>query len=132
MNRFPQLIVWTVLTVLGPAVILIGGAFVAVNVNPRPFAWFVERQFAEGIGVEPITPAIYTELSQNVRVERDIERHAGRFRAVQEIGIYTDSLYYPVEHGTIGHEYQFDFAIPESMESYHRTSDFLAKVTAGE
>jgi hypothetical protein len=37
-----------------------------------------------------------------------------------------------VEQGTVGHEYQFDFAIPESMESYHRTLAFLAKVTAGE
>ena len=50
---------------------------------------------------------------------------------LKEKGVYIDSLYYPTAYGKIGHEYQFDFSIPESMECYNRTLAFLDKITKG-
>ncbi len=51
--------------------------------------------------------------------------------ALKEKGVYVDSLYYPIEHGKLGHEYQFDYSLPESMEAYRRTLAFLKKITTG-
>jgi acetyl esterase/lipase len=79
MSRFLRTIAKIILAIVGLAVILIGGMLVAVNVSPKPFAWYVQRQFSTGIGVEPVTPAIYRELSQNVRAEKDIE-YPSRFK----------------------------------------------------
>jgi acetyl esterase/lipase len=77
MNRLLRIIVKIILAVFGVAVILIAGVFVAVNVSPKPFAWYVRTQF-DPAG-EPVTPTIYHELSQKVRVEKDIE-YPSRFR----------------------------------------------------
>lgn len=49
--------------------------------------------------------------------------------ALLEKSVYVDSLYYPIETGKFGHEYQFDFSIPQSMEAYQRTLAFLRRVT---
>jgi Esterase/lipase len=49
--------------------------------------------------------------------------------ALRKNGVYTDALYYPLEHGLVGHEYQFDFSLDESLEAYDRTLAFLEKVT---
>jgi acetyl esterase/lipase len=80
MSRFLRTIIKIILAVFGLAVILIAGVFVAVNVSPKPFAWYVRQQFGTGVGVESVTPAIYQELSQNVRAEKDIE-YPSRFRS---------------------------------------------------
>ena len=82
MSRIRKTIAKRIVTLFGLTVLLIGGVIVAVNVSPRPFALFVRRQFAEGIGVKPVTPAIYLELSQKVRAERDIE-YPSRFKSNQ-------------------------------------------------
>ena len=82
MSRLSKTIAKLIITLFGLTVLLIGGVIVAVNVSPRPFALFVRRQFAEGIGVKPVTPAIYLELSQKVRAERDIE-YPSRFKSNQ-------------------------------------------------
>jgi hypothetical protein len=148
----------------GGSVIVIAsvGLLVALNVSPRPFAWIVERQFAAGVGVEPVIPPLYHDLSPEVRIERDIEYpsqfgsnrldvfsptmptafitdgNAGSFEAdarkleaglIAE-GVVMESLYYAPGHGTIGHEYQFDFSIPESMECLEKTLEFLGRVAA--
>jgi acetyl esterase/lipase len=73
MSRLFRTVVRIIFAVLGLAVIVIGGVFVAVNVSPIPFAWYVRKEFGTGVGVEPVTPAIYRELSQKIRVEKDIE-----------------------------------------------------------
>jgi acetyl esterase/lipase len=80
MSRIRKTIARLIITLFGLTVLLIGGVIVAVNVSPRPFVLFVRRQFAEGIGVKPVTPAIYPELSQKVRAERDIE-YPSRFKS---------------------------------------------------
>jgi len=80
MSRLSKTLAKLIITLLGLTVLLIGGVIVAVNVSPRPFALFVRRQFAEGIGVKPVTPTIYPELSQKVRAERDIE-YPSRFKS---------------------------------------------------
>lgn len=49
---------------------------------------------------------------------------------LRENGVYVDSLYYPLEHGVINHEYQFDFSLVEALDAYDRTLDFLERVTA--
>ncbi len=79
MSRFLRTIAKIILAVLGLAVILVAGVFVAVNVSPKPFAWYVRRQFATGVGVKPVTPAIYGELSRKVHAEKDVE-YPSRFR----------------------------------------------------
>jgi hypothetical protein len=87
MSRFLRTIAKIILAVFGLAVILIGGVLVAVNVSPKPFAWYVQRQFAGGVGVEPVTPTIYHELSQNVHAEKDIDypsQLSGKASSVQQ------------------------------------------------
>jgi acetyl esterase len=79
MSRFLRTFAKIVLGVLALAIILIGGVLVAVNVSPRPFAWYVRQQFSGGVGVEPVTPPIYHELTEKVRVEKDIE-YPSRFK----------------------------------------------------
>ncbi len=44
-------------------------------------------------------------------------------------GVRVDALYYPLSHGKLGHEYQFDYSLPEAMESQERTLAFLASVS---
>lgn len=73
MGRLPGIIARFVLTLTGLAVVLAIGVGVAVNVSPKPFAWYVKRQFSTGIGIKPVTPPLYRELGPRVRVERDIE-----------------------------------------------------------
>ncbi|MGA2074361.1 MAG: hypothetical protein ABSH52_12740 [Terriglobia bacterium] len=49
---------------------------------------------------------------------------------LKDNGVYVDSLYYPVEHARIEHDYPFDFSIPEWIECYNRSLAFLARVAA--
>jgi acetyl esterase/lipase len=44
---------------------------------------------------------------------------------LKENGVYVVSLYYPVEHAKLNHEYQLDYSIPESIECYNRTLALL-------
>lgn len=57
--------------------------------------------------------------------EQDARKLEARLRAA---GVRVDSLYFPAGHGAIGHEYQFDFSVPESLESYRRTLAFLETI----
>lgn len=67
-----------IFAVIGLAGLLIASVLLAVNASPKLFAYYVRRQFAEGVGVKPVTPAIYDEVRRNVRVEQDIE-YSSRF-----------------------------------------------------
>jgi acetyl esterase/lipase len=41
-------------------------------------------------------------------------------------GVSVDALFYPASHPpALGHEYQFDFSLPESREAFSRTRAFL-------
>jgi acetyl esterase/lipase len=73
MGQASRILVNVALVAAALALLLVVGLIVAVNVSPRPFAWYVNRQFANGVGVTQVTPAIYTDLSQNVRVQKDID-----------------------------------------------------------
>ena len=68
MSRFLRTNMKIILVVLGLGVILIGGICLAVNVSPKPFAWYIRRQFGTGIGVNTVTPSNYHELSEKVRM----------------------------------------------------------------
>ncbi len=71
-----------IFAVIGLTGLLVAGLLLAVNVSPIPFASYVRRQFAEGVGVKLVTPAIYHELSQKVRAGQEIE-YTSRFRSNQ-------------------------------------------------
>ena len=46
--------------------------------------------------------------------------------ALQGEGVWVDALFYPAPHRPkLGHEYQFDFALPEAREAFARTRAFL-------
>jgi len=46
--------------------------------------------------------------------------------ALQSAGVAVDALFYPAAHRPkLGHEYQFDFSLPESREAFARTRAFL-------
>jgi acetyl esterase/lipase len=68
-----KFVITIILGLLAFAVLLVAGVAVAVNVSPRPFAWFIRRQFSGGIGPNAVTPAVYDELRQKVRAERDVQ-----------------------------------------------------------
>lgn len=47
--------------------------------------------------------------------------------ALQQQGVSVDALFYPASHRpALGHEYQFDFSLPESREAFARTRAFLS------
>lgn len=48
--------------------------------------------------------------------------------ALHSKGVRTDSLYFPREQGALGHEYQFDYSLPQAMQAYERTLQFLASL----
>lgn len=72
MNRPVKIVVKSVAALLVLGILVVGGLAVAVNVSPKPFAWYIQHQFSNGVGIEPIIPPLYNELHDNVRVERDI------------------------------------------------------------
>jgi acetyl esterase/lipase len=76
--------------------------------------------------VTPEYPPAFITDGNSGSFEGDARKLEARLR---ENGVYVDSLYYRVDHGKIGHEYQFNFSIPESMECYNRTLAFLDKLT---
>jgi acetyl esterase/lipase len=80
MSRFLRTVIRIILVVFGLAVILIAVVFVTVSISPKPFAWYVRKQFGTGIGVATVLPANYGELSQKVRAEKDI-KYPSRFRS---------------------------------------------------
>jgi acetyl esterase/lipase len=46
--------------------------------------------------------------------------------ALQSQGVSVDTLFYPASHQpALGHEYQFDFSLPESQNAFARTRAFL-------
>jgi acetyl esterase/lipase len=79
MNRILRTTAKIILLALSLTVILITGVLIAVNLSPKPFAWYVRQQFSGGVGVRPVMPANYRELSQKVRIEKDIE-YPSRFK----------------------------------------------------
>ncbi len=93
--------------------------------------WRDTPQAAQASTVDNVTPdypATFITDGNDGSFEPDARKLEAKLR---ENGVYVDSLYYPVEHGKLGHEYQFAFSIPESIECYNRTLAFLDKVTAG-
>jgi acetyl esterase/lipase len=90
--------------------------------------WRDTPQAAQASTVDNVTPdypATFITDGNSGSFEPDARKLEAKLR---EDGVYVDSLYYPAEHGTLGHEYQFDFSTPESMECYNRTLTFLDKV----
>ena len=79
MGQASRVLVKITLAIAALALLLVAGLIVAVNVSPRPFVWYVNRQFANGIGVAQVPPAIYPELSQKVRAQKDID-YPSRFK----------------------------------------------------
>lgn len=73
MKRPIRIVVASIVALFALGVFLVGCLVVAVNVSPRPFAWYIQQQFSNGVGIEPVVPPLYSELSQNVRIEKDIE-----------------------------------------------------------
>jgi len=73
MGQVSRILVKVTLAVAALALLLVVGLMVVVNVSPRLFVWYVNRQFANGVGVTQVTPAIYAELSQDVRVQKDFD-----------------------------------------------------------
>lgn len=49
--------------------------------------------------------------------------------AIKEKGVSIESLYFPIERVKLGHEYQFNLSLPESMECFDRTLKFLDRIT---
>ena len=91
--------------------------------------WRDTLQVAQASTVENVTtdhPAAFITDGNDGSFELDARNLEAKLR---ENGVYVDSLYYPTEYGKVGHQYQFDFSIPESMECYNRTLAFLDKVT---
>jgi len=92
--------------------------------------WRDARQALDASTVEQITPG-YPPTFITEGNTRSFETDSRKLEAkLKQNGVYVDSLYYPVEHGKLNHEYQFDFSIPESIECYDRTLAFLTKITA--
>jgi acetyl esterase/lipase len=92
--------------------------------------WRDARQALDASTVEQITPG-YPPTFITEGNTRSFETDSRKLEAkLKQNGVYVDSLYYPVEHGKLNHEYQFDFSIPESIACYHRTLVFLTKITA--
>jgi acetyl esterase/lipase len=93
--------------------------------------WRDSPQASQASTVEHVTPdyrpAFITDGNSG-SFERDARKLEARLR---ENGVDVDSLYYPADHVKIGHEYQFDFSIPESIQCYKRTLAFLDKVAKG-
>jgi len=79
MSRFLRTSIKIIFAVLSLAVILIAGACIVVSVSPKPFAWYMRQRFGTGVGVNTVTPPSYQELSEKVRVEKDIE-YPSQFR----------------------------------------------------
>jgi acetyl esterase/lipase len=77
--------------------------------------------------VTPDYPATFLTDGNHGSFEHDARKLE---KPLREDGVRVDSLYYPAEHGTIGHEYQFDFSRSQSIECYNRTIAFLNNVTS--
>jgi acetyl esterase/lipase len=91
--------------------------------------WRDSPQAWQASTVEHVTrdfPAAFITDGDTGSFEGDAQKLEARLK---ENGVYVDSLYYSADHGKIGHEYQFDFSIPESVECYNRTLGFLDRVT---
>lgn len=69
----PRILVGIFLAIAGLLVVAVAGVLIAVNVSPKPFAWFLNRQFATGVGIKMVLPPLYQELRGGVRVAKDIE-----------------------------------------------------------
>ncbi|HJS72938.1 MAG TPA: alpha/beta hydrolase, partial [Vicinamibacteria bacterium] len=76
--------------------------------------------------VTPDYPPVFITDGNSGSFEADARKLGAK---LAENGVPIDTLFYPVEHGPIGHEYQFDFSTPESMEALERTLAFLERVT---
>ena len=77
--------------------------------------------------VTPGYPAVFLTDGNHGSFEHDARKLEQRLK---ENGVHVDSLYYSAERGRVGHEYQFDFSTPESIECYNRTIAFLDDVTS--
>lgn len=91
--------------------------------------WRDTPQAMQASTVEHVTPSYpptFITDGNTGSFEGDARKLEARLK---ENGVYVDSLYYPVEHRKLNHEYQFDFSTPESIECYNRTLAFLAKIT---
>lgn len=91
--------------------------------------WRDTTQAAQAATIQQVTkdfpPTFITDGNQG-----SFEADARKLEAaIKEKGAYVDSLYYPAERVKLGHEYQFDFSLPESIECLNRTLVFLSKVT---
>jgi hypothetical protein len=64
--------------------------------------------------VTPDYPAAFITDGNDGSFEPDARKLEAQLKAK---GVYVDALYYLTAHGKIGHEYQFDFSIPESMNA---------------
>lgn len=104
-------------------------------VNQIGWAFFGERNWQEN----PVTLQASTVLhvTENYPPSFITDGNSGSFEgnaktleaALQAKGVETTSIFYPLSHGEIPHEFQFDFDNheTEAMEIYEATLDFLAQ-----
>jgi len=93
--------------------------------------WRDSPQALHASVVEHVTPAYppaFITDGNTGSFEADARKLEARLR---ERGVAVESLYFPAAHGTLPHEYQFDFSIPESMQCLERTLAFLEQVVGG-
>lgn len=99
------------------------------------WAYFGRRDWAdipasaEATTVDHVTsrwPATFITDGNTGSFEADARKLEARLRA-QDVAV--DALYYPPAQAQLGHEYQFDFSLPEAMHCLERTLAFLARVT---
>lgn len=111
-------------------------AVLSFFVNQLGWAYFGERNWATSQDAENASSNLHVTADYPPTFLTDgntfsFEPHAHQLQeALEAQGVAVDSLFYTAEHGGVSHEYQFDFATPESAEAFERTLAFLARVTA--
>jgi acetyl esterase/lipase len=91
--------------------------------------WKTTPQAAQARTVDHVTPdypPVFITDGNTGSFEADARNLEARLR---ENGVHVDSLFHPLENGSLGHEYQFDFSKPEAMECFYRTLAFLERVS---